>query len=79
MTQVVVGTRLSITKVGGLGEPLEVKELADGTESTKLGGESAGIEALETLSEVEPRRDAVDRDRNAGHGDRVADLFSLKE
>jgi hypothetical protein len=67
VAQVVVDTRLGLVEVGGLGEPLEVEELADGSQVAEASAHRGGADALEPFAKVEARGDGLNRNLDASH------------
>ena len=67
VAQVVVDSGLGIAKVLGLGKALEVAELGNGTQVGESAAERTRAKALETILQVEARRQGVQGNLNARH------------
>lgn len=67
MAEVVVDSRLHLNKVGGLGETLEVEELANRSQVGETAAERTGSQTLEAVAKVEAGRNNVEGDLNARH------------
>lgn len=65
VAQVVVYTALDFTKVGGLGNALDIEELGDGPQVGKARGDGGAAQTVEAAREVHSRRQGVDRDAEA--------------
>ena len=74
VAQVVVDAALGLAEVGGLGDALEVEELANGAQVGEARRDGGGAQAIEAAREVHPRRQGGDGDVEARHGgcERVA-------
>lgn len=68
VAEVVVDATLDFTKVGGLGQALEVKEFRDRAQVGESGAHGLAADAVESIAE--PRGDRVDGDLD-GHGGRL--------
>lgn len=79
VAQVVVDAALRLTEVGGLGDALDVEELADGAQVGEARRDGGGAQAVEAPLEVHPGRQGGDGDAEARHGggERVARLSSV--
>ena len=79
VAQVVVDTALRLTKVGRLGDALEIEELADGAQVGEARRDGGGAQAVKTSSEVHPGGKGGDGDVEARHGgcERVARLSGI--
>lgn len=67
VAQVVVDARLDFGEVLRLRHPLDIEELRDRAEVGKTAGHRGRAKATEPVSQVEPARQSVDRDREARH------------
>lgn len=67
MAQVVVNAGLHLSKVGRLGQALEVEELGDWAQVGEAAAQRSRAEALEALSKVEAGRDEIERNLDARH------------
>ena len=72
VAEVVVDTRLHVTKVLWLGEALDVEELGDRAQVGEARGQRRRPDAVEAITQLEARGDHFDRDLDArGHGGRL--------
>lgn len=76
VAEVVVDAGLDLTKVGRLGEALEVEKLGYGLDVGEAAAEGTGAEAREAILKVEARRQGVEGNLNARHDVGVVEDFA---